>query len=334
MVGVLYMENFPERAFANKRMLVMNLLVQQLGISITNALLYQSVLQSETKLNGLLENMPCGIALWDATAENCQYINSSWRDMTGYSLEEIMDSGWKILMHKDEAAIYGQHWRDRVQAGEPCQWENRYGLKDGSYRWAIVRMLPIKSPSEDKVIQWLTVTIDIDDQRRAVQLKSNFLANMSHELRTYVQVVLIRLRHGSRLIVVLAQIFLCRLPDFFFFISFFFMYLYSPFSGILGMLSLLRDSSGLSHEQFEFVDMAKGSCEMLIRIVDDLLNFSKLEADKVTLEYIPLCFEEILGGMFIAYNFLPLDRIHCVWNNLPDTHRICHVNGKNSGDPE
>lgn len=69
-----------------------------------------------------------------------------------------------------------------------------------------------------------------------------------------------------------------------------------PFSGILGMLSLLRDSSGLSQEQFEFVDMAKASCEMLIRIVDDLLNFSKLEADKVTLEYIPLCFEEILGG--------------------------------------
>jgi signal transduction histidine kinase len=71
---------------------------------------------------------------------------------------------------------------------------------------------------------------------------------------------------------------------------------YSPFSGILGMLSLLRDSSGLSNEQFEFVDMAKASCEMLIRIVDDLLNFSKLEADKVTLEYIPLCFEEIVGG--------------------------------------
>jgi hypothetical protein len=71
---------------------------------------------------------------------------------------------------------------------------------------------------------------------------------------------------------------------------------FSPFSGILGMLSLLKDSSGLSHEQFEFVDMAKASCEMLIRIVDDLLNFSKLEADKVTLEDIPLCFEEILGG--------------------------------------
>ncbi|KAI1314599.1 hypothetical protein EDD11_001942 [Mortierella claussenii] len=259
MVGVLYMEDFPERAFANKRMLVMNLLVQQLGISITNALLYQSVSQSEIKLNGLLENMPCGIALWDATAENCQYINSSWKDMTGFTPDEIKASGWGLLTHQDEVVIYTQHWRERVQAGMPCQWESRYRLRDNTYRWAIVRMLPIMSPTADnRIIQWLTVTIDIDDQRKAVQLKSNFLANMSHELRT-------------------------------------------PFSGILGMLSLLRDSSGLSHEQFEFVDMAKASCEMLIRIVDDLLNFSKLEADKVTLEYIPLCFEEILGGESLFY---------------------------------
>ncbi|KAG0299942.1 hypothetical protein BGZ98_009627 [Dissophora globulifera] len=122
LVGVLYMEDFPERAFANKRMLVMNLLVQQLGISITNALLYQSVQQSETKLNDLLENMPCGIALWDATAHHCQYINSSWSDMTGFSLQEILDSEWKVLTHEDEAAIYAQHWRERVQAGVPCQW--------------------------------------------------------------------------------------------------------------------------------------------------------------------------------------------------------------------
>ncbi|KAF9983749.1 hypothetical protein BGZ65_001474 [Modicella reniformis] len=122
LVGVLYMEDFPERAFANKRLLVMNLLVQQLGISITNALLYQSVLQSETKLNGLLENMPCGIALWDGAAENCLYINSTWKDMTGFTINEIMDSGWRNLIHPDELVAHGLAWKERVQAGVPCQW--------------------------------------------------------------------------------------------------------------------------------------------------------------------------------------------------------------------
>lgn len=122
LVGVLYMEDFPERAFANKRMLVMNLLVQQLGISITNALLYQSVLQSEAKLNGLLENMPCGIALWDAQAETCHYINSGWSDMTGFTIEEIMSSSWQVLMPPDDLVMQGIAWRERVAAGKPCQW--------------------------------------------------------------------------------------------------------------------------------------------------------------------------------------------------------------------
>jgi PAS domain-containing protein len=122
LVGILYMEDFPERAFANKRMLVMNLLVQQLGISITNALLYQSVLQSETKLNGLLENMPCGVAVWDAAAENCQYINSSWKEMTGYTTDQIMDSRWAVLIHPEELIPHGLAWKERVLAGVPCQW--------------------------------------------------------------------------------------------------------------------------------------------------------------------------------------------------------------------
>ena len=61
-------------------------------------------------------------------------------------------------------------------------------------------MLPIKSPSDNKIIQWLTVTIDIDDQRRAVQLKSNFLANMSHELRTYVFFEIFSLNYATNIV--------------------------------------------------------------------------------------------------------------------------------------
>jgi signal transduction histidine kinase len=39
----------------------------------------------------------------------------------------------------------------------------------------------------------------------------------------------------------------------------------------------------LDAEQREFVSIAKQSCEMLLHIIDDLLDFSKLEAHKVKL---------------------------------------------------
>lgn len=58
----------------------------------------------------------------------------------------------------------------------------------------------------------------------------------------------------------------------------------TPFSGFYGMISLLSETR-LDTEQREFVSIAKQSCEMLLHIIDDLLDFSKLEAHKVKLHY-------------------------------------------------
>ncbi|KAK3827854.1 MAG: histidine kinase-like ATPase, partial [Benniella sp.] len=66
----------------------------------------------------------------------------------------------------------------------------------------------------------------------------------------------------------------------------------TPFSGFHGMLSLLGYSN-LDEEQQECVYTAKASCEKLLLIIDDLLDFSKLEADKVTLEASPFDLQEV-----------------------------------------
>ncbi|KAI8980390.1 hypothetical protein BDB01DRAFT_851685 [Pilobolus umbonatus] len=57
----------------------------------------------------------------------------------------------------------------------------------------------------------------------------------------------------------------------------------TPFSGFYGMISLLSETN-LDVEQRELVTISKQSCEMLLHIIDDLLDFSKLEAHKVKLQ--------------------------------------------------
>ncbi|KAF9934473.1 histidine kinase osmosensor [Linnemannia zychae] len=66
----------------------------------------------------------------------------------------------------------------------------------------------------------------------------------------------------------------------------------TPFSGFHGMLTLLGYST-LDEEQQECVFTAKASCEKLLLIIDDLLDFSKLEVDKVTLEASPFDLQEV-----------------------------------------
>ncbi|MBI5140904.1 MAG: response regulator [Nitrospirae bacterium] len=59
----------------------------------------------------------------------------------------------------------------------------------------------------------------------------------------------------------------------------------TPMNGILGMIQLLLDS-GLSDRQRKFAEIAHTSGEVLLSIINDILDLSKIEAGKLTLERI------------------------------------------------
>ncbi|MCT4613878.1 MAG: ATP-binding protein [Marinifilaceae bacterium] len=66
----------------------------------------------------------------------------------------------------------------------------------------------------------------------------------------------------------------------------------SPMNGIIGLLRILQQSS-LSPEQTEMINAVAVSGENLIKIVDDILDYSKIEAKKVKLEEIDFSLKEI-----------------------------------------
>ena len=57
----------------------------------------------------------------------------------------------------------------------------------------------------------------------------------------------------------------------------------TPMNGILGMTSLALDTS-LTHEQREYLTLVKTSGESLLRLLNDILDLSKIEARKLDLE--------------------------------------------------
>ena len=59
----------------------------------------------------------------------------------------------------------------------------------------------------------------------------------------------------------------------------------TPMNGVLGMLDLLQ-STQLSCEQSDLIEIATNSAESLLTIINDILDFSKLEAGKIELEKI------------------------------------------------
>ncbi|MEH6358116.1 MAG: EAL domain-containing protein [Pseudomonadales bacterium] len=57
----------------------------------------------------------------------------------------------------------------------------------------------------------------------------------------------------------------------------------TPLNGVLGMLDLLKDM-GLTSKQSEYIEIAAGSAESLLELIDDILDFSKNDSGKMEIE--------------------------------------------------
>ena len=60
----------------------------------------------------------------------------------------------------------------------------------------------------------------------------------------------------------------------------------TPMNGVLGMLSLLL-STDLTPEQRQYIETAHSSGDTLLTLLNDILDLSKIEAERLVLEYIP-----------------------------------------------
>lgn len=57
----------------------------------------------------------------------------------------------------------------------------------------------------------------------------------------------------------------------------------TPLNGLMGVVELL-DETELDEEQRDYVDIARHSCSAMLQIINEILDFSKLEAGKMTIE--------------------------------------------------
>ena len=67
----------------------------------------------------------------------------------------------------------------------------------------------------------------------------------------------------------------------------------TPMNGVMGMTTLLRDTS-LTADQRYWVDIIQKSSESLLEVINDILDFSKIEAGKLKLEFIPFELDQLI----------------------------------------
>lgn len=107
----------------------------------------------------------------------------------------------------------------------------------------------------------------------------------------------------------------------------------TPMNGVLGMLQLM-EAGQLSDEQKERLKIAKTSAQNLLQIINDILDISKIEANKIAIEHIPCNVAELVqaqtdsmqtlaGKQNNVLKALIKPPFHCDW--LTDPTRVGQI---------
>ncbi|MEP0788811.1 MULTISPECIES: ATP-binding protein [Cyanophyceae] len=115
--------------------------------------------------------------VWTAGPDGAvDYFNQRWTDYTGMTLEESLGWQWQPVLHPDDRNQNIERWLSAVDTGETHEIECRFKrASDGTYRWHLIRAMPIRDRN-GWVVKWFGTCTDIDDQKRILS-SMRFLAD-------------------------------------------------------------------------------------------------------------------------------------------------------------
>jgi PAS domain S-box-containing protein len=103
---------------------------------------------------------------WHARPDmSCEYVNRSWLEYTGYTLEQAMGEGWSRCLHPEDLARWLDACVRAFDARAPFEIEYRLRRRDGEYRWVLDRAAP-RFSGNGALLGYAGVCVDIDEHRR------------------------------------------------------------------------------------------------------------------------------------------------------------------------
>ena len=121
--------------------------------------------ESEARWRSLADAMPT--LVWTASPDGLvQYVSRQWVDFTGHPEQDLLGARWAELVHPDDAAEAKRSWQETLACGSADTTELRFRRSDGTYRWFIVRAVPIRD-EQGNIVQWYGSNNDVEDLKQA-----------------------------------------------------------------------------------------------------------------------------------------------------------------------
>jgi PAS domain S-box-containing protein len=223
----------------------------------------QAIKINEEKYRSIIANMKLGMIEVD-NDEIIQFANQSFCNMSGFEISELMGKKASRLFVKDEDVELINKQNIQRRKGISGAYEISVKNKAGEAKWWLVSGAP-RYNDKGELVGSIGIHLDITEQKN-------------------LEVELIEARHQAESSATAKQAFLTNMSH----------EIRTPMNAILGMARQLQKSSLNEQQQF-FLQTINDASENLLVIINDILDISKIEAGKLSLETIGFSVRDVVN---------------------------------------
>ena len=207
-----------------------------------------------------------GLALiWTSgTDKLCNYFNEPWLTFTGRTLEQELGNGWAEGVHYDDLDRCLKTYIDAFDNREALIMEYRLRNASGDYRWIEDLGVP-NYKSDGEFIGYLGHCFDITEQK-SLEYELMKAKNKAEESDRLKSAFLANMSHEIR----------------------------TPLNSIVGFSSILKEKLTGQNLYTEYLDNILLSSKILINLISDILDLSKVEAGKMVIDLQPVNLNSIV----------------------------------------
>ena len=193
-------------------------------------------------------------------------VNPAWQTLLGLSEEELRSTPFMNLMHPDDRGPSADAVSTLATGAQLIDFENRYRTKGGLYKWVQWFAAPF-------VKQGLIYAVgrDITERKAAEDAQRRYASELESA------------RSRAEAATVAKGEFLANMSH----------EIRTPMNAIIGMTDLALQTK-LTPRQREYLRTARESAEALMSLIDDILDVSKIEARRLTLEHVPFAVRDTI----------------------------------------